>query len=170
MRRYLLLILCFASLQLATEILLFSDDLIYDSLINQLSYERISELLNEGKKWKWLSYIFLPVLLFTKILFVVICFSSGALLTKLEIGFRRFFLIVTTAEFIFVIPVIIKFLWFRFFEVNYTLQDLHFFFRYRQSAFSTEQILTLGLFIPFNSSMSSSFYIGLHSLGNYEKY
>lgn len=105
-----------------------SDDLIYDSLINQLSYERISELLNQGKKWKWLSYLFLPALLFLKILFVVICFSIGGLFIKIDIGFKKFFSIVTTAEFIFLIPGIIKLLWFSFFQTNYTLQDLQFFF------------------------------------------
>lgn len=128
MKRFLLLVGCYFLIQLGTGFLLMTDELYYDSLVNKISYERISEMLVQGKKWRWLSYAFLPVLLFIKILFVVICFSIGGLFIKIDIGFKNFFSIVTTAEFIFLIPGIIKLLWFSFFQTNYTLQDLQFFF------------------------------------------
>jgi len=127
MRRYLLLVSCFAGLQFATETLLFSDDLIYDSLINQLSYERISELLNQGKKWKWLSYVFVPIVFLVKATFVATCLSIGGIFARVEESFAKFFSMAVNAEFIFLIPGIIKLLWFSFFNVNYTLQDLQYF-------------------------------------------
>jgi hypothetical protein len=104
-----------------------SEDLIYDSLIGQLSYERISEMLAQGKKWHWLTYVFLPILVFVKILFVVVCFSVGGLFLNIENGFKKFFSIATNAEFLFVVPGLIKLLWFSFIKTNYILQDLQYF-------------------------------------------
>lgn len=128
MKPFLLLLVCYFFLQLCTGFLLMTDDIFYDSLISQLSYERISEILAQSKKWQWLSYIFLPLVLLIKILSIAICFSIGGLFLKIETSFKKFFSIVTQAEFVFLIPGVIKLLWFSFFKVNYTLQDLQFFF------------------------------------------
>jgi hypothetical protein len=127
MRVFFLVVLSFGFIQFTTEVFLVSDELIYDSLISRLSLERISEMLAQGKKWKWLSYVFLPIFLLIKILFVVICFSIGGLFLNIESSFKKFFTIVTKAEFVFLIPGVIKLFWFSFFQTNYTLQDLQFF-------------------------------------------
>ena len=84
-------------------------------------------MLDRGKKWQWLSYAFLPILVFVKILFVVICFSIGCLFLNIENGFKKFFSIATNAEFLFVVPAVIKLLWFSFIKTSYTLQDLQYF-------------------------------------------
>lgn len=127
MKPFLLLVGCYLLLQIGTGFLLMTDEIFYDSLINKLSYERISELLAQGKKWQWLSYVLLPMLIFFKILFVVICFSIGGLFLKTETSFKKFFGIATTAEFVFLIPSVIKLLWFSFVKTNHTLQDLQLF-------------------------------------------
>ncbi len=126
MKKFLLLIVSYLILQFGIQSIM-SDDLIYDSLINQLSYDRISEMLDQGKKWQWLSYVFLPVLLFIKILFVVICFSIGGLFLNIENDFKKFFSIATNSEFVFLIPGIIKLVWFTIIKTTYTLQDLQYF-------------------------------------------
>jgi hypothetical protein len=127
MKRYLLLILFFSILQLALESILMTDDFLYDSLVNQLSYERISEIIDQGKKWKWLSYALIPILVSVRIFFVVFCFSIGGLFFNIENGFKKFFSIVTNAEYLFIVPGVVKLLWFSFFQTNYTLQDLQYF-------------------------------------------
>ena len=127
MKRYLLLVFSFSLLQFFTEFLLISDDLVFDSLISQLSYERISELVAMSKKWKWISYIFLPILLFIKIIFATICLSIGALMLNIENGFKKFISLTITAEFIFLIPGVIKLLFFYLVKTSYTLQDLQLF-------------------------------------------
>jgi hypothetical protein len=126
MKKFILLIVCYLFLQFGMESIV-SDDLIYDSLINQLSYERISEMLDQGKKWKWLSYVFLPVLIFFKIFFVAICFSIGGLLLNVEIGFKKFLSIATNSEFVFLIPGMVKLVWFTIFKTSHTLQDIQYF-------------------------------------------
>jgi hypothetical protein len=124
MKVFSLLVIALAILRFMTEYFLISDELIYDSLINQLSYERISEMLNQGKEWQWLSYVFLPILVFVKILFVVACFSIGALFLDIENGFKKFYTIAVNAEFVFIAPGLIKLFWFSFLKIDYTLLDL----------------------------------------------
>ena len=119
--------LCFNLLQISVKLMLISDDLVYDSLINQLSYERISEILAVGKKWEWLSYVLLPLLLFFKVLFVVICFSIGTLILGVHSTSKKLFEIGVSAEFIFLIPSVLKLLWFLFVNTDYALQDLQLF-------------------------------------------
>jgi hypothetical protein len=62
-----------------------------------------------------------------KITFVATCLSIGGIFAQLEESFSKFFHIAVNAEFIFVIPGIIKLFWFSFLDVNYTLQDLQYF-------------------------------------------
>ena len=126
MKKFILLIVCYLALQFGMESIM-SNDLVYDSLINQLSYERISEMLSQGKKWQWVSYVFLPVLVSVKIFFIVICFSIGGLFLNVENGFKKFFASATNAEFVFLFPGAIKLIWFSLIKTNYTLQDLQYF-------------------------------------------
>ena len=127
MLRYLILVLLYCIIYLLTDQVLVTDDVVFNSFIDKLSYDRISETLAQGKKWKWLSYVFLPIFLFVKIIFVTICLSIGGLILNLENGFKKFISIVTTIEFIFLIPGVIKLLWFLFVKTNYSLQDIQFF-------------------------------------------
>jgi hypothetical protein len=126
MKKFILLIICYLALQFGMESIM-SDDLVYDSLINQISYERISEVIDQGKKWKWLSYALIPILVSVRIFFVVICFSIGGLFFNIENGFKKFFSIATNAEYLLIVPGVVKLLWFSFFQTNYTLTDLQYF-------------------------------------------
>lgn len=137
MRLFAVLLIILLILRFTSEFLV-SDELIYDSLINRLSHERISEVLEQGKKWSWLSYVFLPVVVFVKIYFVVICFSIGGLFLNIESGFKKLFAIATNAEFVFIAPAVIKLLWFSLVKTDYTLQDLQYF----------SPLSVLGLFRP----------------------
>lgn len=109
------------------EHLLIEDSLIYEFLEGKFSYEKIAKIVDSNNKWKWLSYVLLPILLLMKNLFVAFCLTVGCVLGKIKNNFEKFFLIAISAEFIFLIPGVIKLLWFVFFETNYTLQDLQFF-------------------------------------------
>jgi hypothetical protein len=44
-----------------------------------------------------------------------------------ENGFKKFFTVAVYAEFIFLIPVVSKIIWFLFFDNDYTLKDLQYF-------------------------------------------
>ena len=50
MKRFIFLLICIAALRFVRNSILISDDVIYDSLSDQLSHERIIQLLDRGKK------------------------------------------------------------------------------------------------------------------------
>lgn len=127
MKKFFFLIVVYLALQYAIQHVIISDELIFDSLADQISYERIVEFLDEGKNWKWLSYALLPLIVSIKIFVVATCFKTGNLFLNTDIPFGRFLSIVTNGEFVFVIPTCIKFVWYAFFSSSFSLQDLQYF-------------------------------------------
>jgi len=53
---FLLLSLISVFIQAAFQYLLISDQLYFNALSEQLAYERIEELISQGKKWQWVGY------------------------------------------------------------------------------------------------------------------
>jgi hypothetical protein len=109
-----------------TNHLLFTDELYY-GFFNQLSFERVNEIIESSRKWKWLAYALIPILLLVKLLLVSICLSIGGSIIGVESGFKKFFTIILYTEFIFLFPVILKIIWFVFFDTDYTLAELQYF-------------------------------------------
>jgi hypothetical protein len=123
MVKFLFLIFLFCFFNIMIDYFLVTDEIVYDSLIDKLSYERITEILIQSKNAKWISYAFLPCFLFFKILFVVICFYIGTFFLKSKVSFRQLFSSATSSEFVFIIPVALKFIWFSLFQNQYSFDD-----------------------------------------------
>lgn len=123
------LIFCLVAFLLlfANNWLLVTDDIYFDSLGEQLSFERINELIEFNKKWSWVIYPATPLFYLFKVFLVVTCLSIGAFLFRAEISLNSLFKIVLFAEFVFLVPSLIKLIWFGFVNVNYTLGDLQHF-------------------------------------------
>ncbi|MFM7428511.1 MAG: hypothetical protein ACKO1F_01285, partial [Flammeovirgaceae bacterium] len=98
-----------------------------NSLGEQLTYNRIQTLLDESKKWRWFSYILIPIIYFLKFSLVTICLLTGLFFWNIDIRISRIFLLVMLSEFIFFIPVFLKVIWFSFFVEHYNLQDIQMF-------------------------------------------
>jgi len=110
------------------EYVLFEDSLLFDYFQNQYAYEKIQKLINEAKRWKWLSYALVPIFTLIKCVFLAVCLYVGAFFARKENGFVDFFQIAIRAEFIFLIPILIKIVWFGIFHRNYGLEELSYFF------------------------------------------
>jgi len=126
--RFLLIIGIYLLLQFLSEQILYSDDLIYDYLGNQLAQERITEMVQGIQKWKSISYALVPLYLLLKFFLVTVCLSVGCLLMGYENTVAKLFQSTINAEFIFIIPMIIKLFWFSLVEIDYNFEDLQYFF------------------------------------------
>ena len=129
--------------------LLVSDDLYYSSLGEQLSYERIEEMLAQGRKYEWLGYVILPVITLLKLSLVGSCLSIGVFFATNKFSFKSAFGVALVAEFVFLIPTILKILWFAFIQTNYTLKDLQFFYPLSVLNFFDASIIESWLVYPF---------------------
>ncbi len=118
----ILLIITFLS-----KFILNTDELLFNSLSEQLTKNQINEALIFNEKWQWVSYIFIPILLFIKIGLISSVLYMGLFFFNQQISYKNLFTTVTKAEFIFIGAGILKLIWFSFQE-QYTLQDVQYFF------------------------------------------
>ncbi|MVM40922.1 hypothetical protein GO730_29890 [Spirosoma sp. HMF3257] len=126
--RFVLLCIVAALLSWSFQYLLISDTLYYNAFANQLSYERIKNMIDEGHHWIWLGNIFIPIIYGIKLTFITICLGLGYFFAKSRFNFSIFFNLAIFSELIFLLPILIKLLWFLFIKTDYDLNDLTLFY------------------------------------------
>ena len=107
---------------------LVSEEMYYTTLGEQLSYDSIEKMLALQEKWQWVGYIVIPLIYLLKFSLIAMCLSIGAVLGNQKVSFKKLFHIVMIAEAIFLLPAIIKIVWFMFIQTDYGLEDLQFFY------------------------------------------
>lgn len=108
--------------------LLISETVYINTFAEQFTYEQIESIINQGKQWEWVSYTVLPILILIKLTLVASCISIGLFFVTDKFLFKSTFGVTLEAEFIFLIPTLLKILWFALIQTDYTLQDLQVFY------------------------------------------
>jgi len=111
-----------------SKILLNTDDLVINSLAEQLTKSQIQEALNFQQKWQWLGYTIIPLLLLLKVSIIAAIIDVGCFFFDKEIKYKRLLNIVIKAEFVFLLVIVFKTTWFYVFQQDYTLEDLQYFY------------------------------------------
>lgn len=104
------------------------DKLYISSISEILTHKQVEEIINFQSKWIWVKYVITPLLLFLKISIIAAILDVGCFLFNKSIKYKILFNIVVKAEFIFLLVIIFKIVWFYFFQPNYTLEDLQYFY------------------------------------------
>lgn len=107
---------------------LISDPLFFNTFAEQLTYEQIEKLISESAKWQWVGYALMPVLITLKITLAATCLSIGIFFVTNRFNFKDLFGAALVAEFVFLVPSILKIIWFAFFKTDYDLLDLQLFY------------------------------------------
>jgi hypothetical protein len=127
--KYTLLCITLLIFSEATKYTLNFDKLLYNSLAESLSSNQIEEILNLQQKWHWVGYVFLPVFIFLKTIIITSVIYIGVFFfNKVEVTFKVIWDSIIKAEFIFLLVPILKLIWFYFFQTNYTLEDIQYFY------------------------------------------
>lgn len=108
--------------------LLGAEKLLINSLIESYTNEQISEIIKFQGKLKWIGYFVFPILLLIKISTIAAILDVGCFFFEKEIKYKKLFNIVAKAEFIFLLVVVFKTIWFYLFQTNYNLEDLQYFY------------------------------------------
>lgn len=110
--------------------LLINEIVFYNTYSEQLTYDRSLQLFENMKSIAWISYAFVPVILFVKFSLVSLLLYTGIILCNIhhKVSLGSVFKIVIASEMVFIIAALFKFLWFYFFAGNYDLNDLGFFY------------------------------------------
>lgn len=127
---YLLLILSigYVACQYFLNEIILTEDHYYESLKEQLSYQRIENILAMQDDWKWLGYLFMPLFLCLKLGVIALCLLAGAFLFNVDANLKKLFRIVVKAEFVLLLAMSIKIIWFLLTPDAYTLDDVQYFY------------------------------------------
>jgi len=101
-----LLITLVVALAFLTKSLLISDTLYFNSLVEQLSYEHIQDVVYRSKEWDWLSYLLIPLLYTIKCSLIALCLGIGLFFITDRFEFKKLFGVAVAAEFVFLIPAV----------------------------------------------------------------
>ena len=105
------------------------NDLLLNSLGENLSISQLEYIYDFQKKWQWVSYVVIPLLILIKTTLISSSLYIGTFFySKIKITFKQLFNAVVKAEFVFLAVVILKMVWFYFFQTSYTLEDLQYFY------------------------------------------
>lgn len=102
------------------------EDKLYNFYSEQLAQEQVEKMLEGQRKWEWLGYAIIPILVLIRSSLVAFCLSIGMFFYDMEnnIPFKKFFRIALIGEFVLVLVGYFKFAYFYFIKTDYTLQDL----------------------------------------------
>lgn len=105
-----------------------SDNLFYNEFANQFSSEQINVIISNKEKYGWVAYIFLPLILTLKLVLISCSFFVGVFFLNIKASFTKIIKVVIVADFLFIIPILIKLIWFSFFNTEYSLKDVQYFY------------------------------------------
>ncbi len=111
------------------------NSLLYADISNRFETENLLEIFDKARQWQIAGYFLLPLALILKTTIVAGILALGLLFFNLRIPFKRLWRITLISEFIFLIPKIVKIIYFGFIKVKFTLQDLQNFYPLSLSSF-----------------------------------
>lgn len=104
------------------------DALLYSSLSEKLTVQQIDSFFKFQEKWQCISYVFVPIFLLIKTGLITIILYMGVYFFNKEVQYKEIWEVVIKAEYVFLLVLIFKILWFYFFQSNYTFEDVQYFF------------------------------------------
>lgn len=99
----------------------------HNSYAEQLSYDRIEEIIDGQNKYAWISYAILPLIYAIKFFLVACCLLAGSMFFDIKLKFGEAFKIALLADAVFIMPMLIKVFWFIIIQKEYVLQDIQLF-------------------------------------------
>lgn len=107
---------------------LVSDEMYLNSLGDQMGVDRVKAMLQLQKEWEWAGYALVPVIYLLKLTLIALCLNIGTVLFNFKVPFSKLFRVALLAEAVFLIPVLLKLLWFLLVETSFTLEDIQYFY------------------------------------------
>ncbi|RZL32281.1 MAG: hypothetical protein EOO96_14440 [Pedobacter sp.] len=106
---------------------LITSDVFHNSYAEQLSYDRIEEMIDGQNKYAWVGYAIVPLIYAIKFFLVSLCLLTGSMFFDIKLKFGEAYKIALLADIVFVIPMLIKVFWFLVIQKDYVLQDIQLF-------------------------------------------
>ena len=129
MKKFILIISVSLLIHFLNKYVLENEEILLVYLSEKLNAKQIENFFSFQKKWQWFSYSIIPLLLLIKTTLIASVLYIGTFFySKAKVTFKQLFDAVIKAEFVFLLVSILKIIWFYFFQTNYTLEDLQYFY------------------------------------------
>lgn len=151
MKFFLILILIGIALGVFIDVFLLSDEVFYFHLAEKYSNTRIEKMLEFRGKWLWLTYIVSPIITFFKILIPAGLVYLGLYLSNLKYPFTVVFKACVMAEFVFLLPILIKIIWFEWIDPSFTLESFKSFYPLSLISLFDSELLEKWFHYPFKA-------------------
>jgi hypothetical protein len=98
-------LLCFgyATTAYIQDTMILTKDVFYNTLGEQLTAERIDDIIEKRAKWKFLAYVFIPLKVLIPTALVALCLNCGTILMSCKIRFSSLFTLALRSSVVFLI-------------------------------------------------------------------
>ncbi len=107
---------------------LFNENSYMASYSDQLSTSQIEKILFNQHQYLWVSFIFLFISSLIKFFLISTVLYMGLIIAGQKISFMKIFRVVLISEYIFLIAIFLKFIYFYFIQVIYSLTNVNTFY------------------------------------------
>lgn len=123
---FFIILFAFTINGLLSKLILNINELLFNSLLEQLTQDEVERIVNNQQKWEWVGYAIIPIIVLIRSGLVTICLSVGMFFYNMDhtYKFKQFFRIALLGEFVLVLVGFFKLCYFYFIKTDYTLQDL----------------------------------------------
>jgi hypothetical protein len=83
--------------------LILTDEVYYNTLGEQLTLERIKQVLDAQKKYVWIGYVLVPLMIVIQAFLITLCLNVGVILLDWKIPFRKLYGIVIKSSVTFLL-------------------------------------------------------------------
>ena len=125
---FIILSVAYIGLSYISSVILDLNGVMVRSLSEQLTAEQIEKVLSFKDQWQWISYISVPILLLIKISVIAVLIDVGCVFYNEKLPYKQLFRMALLGESIFLAVPIIKLCWFTFFQPDFTLEDIQYFY------------------------------------------
>lgn len=145
---FLLLSLIMGAISYITSHFVISEEMVYESLSNRVSSERIEDIMANQSKYQWLNYVLNPILLLISFLIISAVVAVGVHLKSYKISFKKILTVVTYSSFIFLLPKLIKLVYFLFYAEEFTIDEYRAFSPHSLIFYIDKSLISKWLYYP----------------------
>lgn len=148
---FLFLVSCAIAFTLLLQGIVISDKVYYDHFSETLPLDKITELLQFQEKWWWVNYVMIPIIYTLKFSFLSLWLLTAAVFMGYKTSYKKLFHAAILAEFVVLIPIISKVIWFSFFQRDFTFLEIQLFNPFSLISFFDIESLEPWLVYPIQS-------------------
>ena len=131
---------------------LISEEMLYQELIEHLDQQQVLDLLQKRYEHiNYSGYVISALAVGIRIFLVFMCIVIGVYVFSLEFKSYQVLNAIILAEFIFILPGVIKLFWFVFIQTEYGIKDLQSFSGFSVLSFFNQEIFDNWLIYPLRS-------------------